>query len=124
MLSHMKTTTEMLQTAETMATAKASSMCDAALETIAKGRKTFVKGKPVFVPFSSEKRDEIKGLQLSLFTAENGFVRSQAEAIVGDVDALFATMGEDAAQDLGDEIVAAYCAAGRAEIERRFAEVL
>jgi len=40
------------------------------------------------------------------------------------VDALFATMGEDAAQDLGDEIVAAYCAAGRAEIERRFAEVL
>lgn len=111
----MKTTnTEKLQS---LAIVRATALCDAALATLATGRKTFVKGKPVMVPWGDEKRMQLKALQIDAF--KPGY---QVDGIVADaVD--FAVEGatdEASAQAILADAVAVYCAAGRAEVERRF----
>lgn len=106
------TTTAALQSA---AIARATSLCDAAFKTISAGRKTFVKGKPAMVAYSDEGRAQLRRLQLGAFDSISlGFDATAHYADEGVVDA--AT--EDAFLPAAFEV---YAAAGRAEVERRFA---
>ena len=102
-------TTETIRTA---ALARATSLCDAALTDLAKGRKTFVKGKPVFVPCSAEQRTQRKHLQASAFDGPAAET-AVASLLGGD----FECSEEEEA-----EILALYSTTGKAEVERRFAE--
>jgi hypothetical protein len=109
----MKTTT---QTAiENLAIARATKGCDAALATLAAGRKTFVKGKPVMVAWGPEKRAELKRLQLGAF-----------DGLPLDADLSAHYTAEDVTDAASEERLLAeaadiYRTAGRAEVERRFA---
>lgn len=109
----MKTTTQLA--IETPAIARAAKLCDAALATLAAGRKTFVKGKPVMVAWSPEKRAELKRLQLSAF-----------DGLPLDAD-LSKHYADESVTDLASEerflaeATEAYRTAGRTEVERRFA---
>lgn len=109
----MKTTT--IAALQTAALLRASQLCDAALATLAAGRKTFVKGKPAMVPFGKEKRAQLKALQLSAFERPDHHL---------DVASHYAAEGVTDAATEDAFLVAAfdvYAAAGKAEVERRFA---
>lgn len=109
------------QAIQATATADAAKLCAAQMETLAKGTRTFVKGKPVIVPSSDARRASLKALALSAFTDASmrrdhvvaGVVR-QHIAAEGVVDA----DGEDR---LIAEATAAYEAAGVVEVERLYA---
>lgn len=97
------------------ATGRAAKLVSEALASLAEGRKTFVKGKPVMVPYSDEARRIRKELQLSAF--EDGNMR-----ILQDVGEVLLAIGERWTEAEGETMaeaaVALYCAAGHAEVER------
>lgn len=98
-------------TIRTAAVARATSLCDAALADLAQGRKTFVKGKPVFVPFSEEARRQRRFLQRDAFDG------AAAETAVAKI--LGGTF--ECSEDEERTILEAYRTAGQTEVERRFA---
>ena len=103
---------------QSLATKRAASLCSVALTTLALGRKTFVEGRFAFVPWSAEKREEMKALQLNAF--KPGY---HIEAvIVADIDPI--TEGaptEEQARAILAEAMTLYCETGRAEVARLFA---
>jgi hypothetical protein len=106
----------------TAAVARATKLCDAALKTLAEGRKTFVKGKPTMAPWGAEKRAQLRALQLGAFEAP---ARMATQADVAEMlRPLIGAEGvtAEAEEAFFAEATAVYCAAGVAEVERRFAE--
>lgn len=100
---------------ETVAIARAARLCDAAFATLGTGCKTFVKGKPVFVPFGAEKKDELRRLQDGAF---------ESMPLDWDVSAHYAAESiADEASEVAfvNAAFAVYAAAGRAEVQCRFA---
>lgn len=108
----MKTTEELLAAVAAAAIARATSLCDAALSTLAEGRKTFVKGKSVMVPWSDEKREQLRALQEKAFTAPSGAEERILLEIVGDTDV---------SEDMEEQVFATWRDTGLAEVARRFA---
>ena len=98
---------------ESAAESHAHKLADASLATLAAGRKTFVKGKPVFVPFSDEKRAQLKRLQLDAFTEGQTNHSNRVESALGRAGRGMSEREYRAAVDL-------YNAAGRRVIERRY----
>lgn len=92
------------------AIARATNLCDAALADLAKGRKTFVKGKTVFVPFSDDAREMRKRLVL------DAFVTGSAMGFDHFVEPHVADESEM------DDAIELYKSVGAEEVERRFAE--
>ena len=99
-------TNALAETIKTLATATATRLCGEALASLAVGRKAFVKGKPVMVPFSDDARAQRKQLQLSAFVPG-----MQVDAILAGAVGALSTEAE------ADEAVALYCATGRAVVE-------
>jgi hypothetical protein len=75
---------------------------------MASGCVAFVKGKKMTIPWGDEKRRSLKALQLGAFdyAVSPMHIGADVQACAGDGAA---------------ELVELYCAAGVAEIERRFA---
>lgn len=101
------------------ATTHAARLCEAALAFLAAGRKTFVKGKAVIVPWTDEKRAEMKRLQLTAFDGGMSMDARLLDALEPFVVAEGIT--EETEDAFVDEARALYVMTGRAVVERLFA---
>lgn len=106
--------------AERAAKERANQLADAALADLAQGKKTFIKGKQVFVPYSDDARRQRKLLQESAF--DDGDIKADRAiaAIVAKrsrAEGIRSAAAEERARRAAAD---AYRKAGLAEINRRF----
>ena len=104
-----------------VATARAAKLCDAAMETLSEGRRVFVKGKPTMVPWSANKRAQLRALQMSAF--ESGGAYGVFGDIQKAIEPMYAAEGvvdEGTERRFVAEAVEVYKAAGASEVARRF----
>lgn len=103
-----------IATLSAAASTYAAKLCGEQQAFLAAGRKTFVKGKPVMVPFDADKRAQLRRL------AEGSFDGlSSIEKVYGLVDVVAeGATDEESGQAVIAEALAVYNAAGMAEVER------
>ena len=100
-----------------IATARATELCDAALQTLRAGRKTVVKGKPVMVPFGAEKQKQLHALNRKIGAVESTLMPVAVK--------LFAASGlpsdEETEAAYWEEALALYLDTGASIVDARFA---
>ena len=100
-----------------LATARAAKLCDDAFETLRAGRKTVVKGKPVMVPFSPEKKTQLHALNRKIGAVESTLMPVAVK--------LFAASGlpsdEETEVSYWEEALKLYQDTGREIVDARFA---
>ena len=103
------------------AIANASRLCAAALPELAKGRKTFVKGKPVMVAYGPERRALILDLQIGAFAPADAAAQMRVGCVLESMIRP-GELSEEDADALVAEALALYQSVGVAECRRIFAE--
>jgi len=100
-----------------LATARATKLCDDSFETLRAGRKTFVKGKPVMVPFGAEKQKQLHALNREIGAVESTLMPAAVK--------LFAASGlpsdEETEATYWEEAQVLYLDTGREIVDARFA---